>query len=96
MRVQFRLLGQKTDPDPGHRNGVALDITVHSRHDPQETRLTRAVQTDDADFGAIKERELNIFNDYKFFIPDIETGFENKATTIYKYSNYQLQKIGWK
>jgi LysM repeat protein len=37
-----------------------------------------------------------ISTDFKFFRPDTETGFENKASTIYKYSNYQLQKIGWK
>lgn len=43
-----------------------------------------------------KNNWSGIFTDYKFFRPDTETGFENKATTIYKYSNYQLQKIGWK
>ncbi len=37
-----------------------------------------------------------ISTDFKFFRPDTETGFENKAANIYKYSNYQLQKIGWK
>jgi LysM repeat protein/ABC-type branched-subunit amino acid transport system substrate-binding protein len=37
-----------------------------------------------------------VSTDFKFYRPDNETGFENKATTIYKYSNYQLQKIGWK
>ena len=43
-----------------------------------------------------KNKWSGIFTDYKFFRPDTETGFENKATSIYKYSNYQLQKIGWK
>ncbi len=33
---------------------------------------------------------------FKFYRPDNETGFENRAVYIYKYSNYQLQKIGWK
>jgi hypothetical protein len=47
-------------------------------------------------FNLDKNNWSGIFTDYKFFRPDIETGFENKATTIYKYSNYQLQKIGWK
>lgn len=37
-----------------------------------------------------------VSTDFKFYRPDVETGFENKASTIYKYSNYQLQKIGWK
>lgn len=33
---------------------------------------------------------------FKFYRPDEETGFENRAVYIYKYSNYQLQKLGWK
>lgn len=33
---------------------------------------------------------------FKFYKPDSETGFENRAVYIYKYSNYQLQKLGWK
>lgn len=33
---------------------------------------------------------------FKFYRPDEETGFENRAVFIYKYSNYKLQKIGWK
>ena len=33
---------------------------------------------------------------FKFFRPDNETGFENRAVYIYKYSNYQLQQLGWK
>ena len=33
---------------------------------------------------------------FKFYKPDAETGFENRAVYIYKYSNYQLQKLGWK
>lgn len=33
---------------------------------------------------------------FKFFRPDTETGFENKAISIYRYSNYKLQKLGWK
>ena len=37
-----------------------------------------------------------VSTDFKFYRPDTETGFENKASTIYKYSNYQLHKIGWK
>ncbi len=47
-------------------------------------------------FNLDKNNWRGIFTDYKFFRPDTETGFENKATSIYKYSNYQLQKIGWK
>jgi hypothetical protein len=33
---------------------------------------------------------------FNFYRPDMDTGFENRAVYIYKYSNYQLQKLGWK
>jgi LysM repeat protein/ABC-type branched-subunit amino acid transport system substrate-binding protein len=33
---------------------------------------------------------------FHFYHPDLETGFENTKTYIYRYSNYQLQKIKWK
>ena len=37
-----------------------------------------------------------VSTDFKFYRPDADTGFENRAVNIYKYSNYQLQKSGWK
>lgn len=43
-----------------------------------------------------KNNWTGVSTDFKFYRPDNETGFENKATNIYRYSNYQLQKIGWK
>lgn len=33
---------------------------------------------------------------FKFYRPDAETGFENRAVFIFKYSNYKVQKLGWK
>ncbi len=34
--------------------------------------------------------------DFEFYRPDKETGFENRAISIYKYADYKLQKTGWK
>ena len=33
---------------------------------------------------------------FKFYRPDSQTGFENRAVYIYKYADYKLQKLGWK
>jgi LysM repeat protein/ABC-type branched-subunit amino acid transport system substrate-binding protein len=33
---------------------------------------------------------------FEFYRPDEETGFENRAVFIYQYSDYKLQKLGWK
>jgi hypothetical protein len=33
---------------------------------------------------------------FKFYRPDENTGFENKGVYIFKYSNYQLYRTGWK
>lgn len=58
--------------------------------------------------GNLKKEGLGLFLDldkfpysgistgFKFYRPDAETGFENRGVSIYKYSNYKLQKLGWK
>lgn len=33
---------------------------------------------------------------FKFFRPDITTGFDNRGVYIFRYNNFQLQKTGWK
>ncbi len=33
--------------------------------------------------------------DFKFYRPDVYTGFENQAISIYKYLNFKLVKTGW-
>lgn len=43
-----------------------------------------------------KAKAEGVSTDFKFYRPDEGTGFENKALSIYKYSNYKLQKLGWK
>lgn len=37
-----------------------------------------------------------VYTGFRFYQPDKETGFENTATYIYKYSNYKLYQINWK
>jgi LysM repeat protein/ABC-type branched-subunit amino acid transport system substrate-binding protein len=43
-----------------------------------------------------KYNSEGVYTGFKFYKLDNQTGFENKATYIYKYSNYKLQKLGWK
>ena len=33
---------------------------------------------------------------FKFYRPDVNTGYENKGVYIFKYSNYQLYRTAWK
>lgn len=33
---------------------------------------------------------------FKFSRPDVSSGYENRAISIYKYSNFKLKKLGWK
>jgi LysM repeat protein len=47
-------------------------------------------------FNLDKTMGQGVSTGFKFYRPDSETGFENRAVYIYKYSNYQLQKLGWK
>ena len=63
FRIKLRLLRQIADFDAAHRYGFALKFLIHTRHNPQHGGLTRAVQTEQTDFRAGKERKGNIFND---------------------------------
>jgi LysM repeat protein len=47
-------------------------------------------------FQLEKYKSEGLSTGFNFERPDSETGFENRFTRIYKYSNYKLQKIGWK
>ena len=33
---------------------------------------------------------------FKFYRPDTETGFENRAVFIFKYADFKIQQLGWK
>lgn len=33
---------------------------------------------------------------FKFYRPDAETGFENRAVFIFKYDDFKVQQLGWK
>jgi hypothetical protein len=37
-----------------------------------------------------------IASGFKFLRPDASSGYENRAVSIYKYSNFKLKKLGWK
>lgn len=43
-----------------------------------------------------KYEATGVYTGFKFYQPDKETGFENTAAYIYKYSNYRLYQIHWK
>jgi len=53
----LRLLRQEPDLDAGHRHGFAFDLLVQARHDAQQGRLARSVQSQHADLGAREERQ---------------------------------------
>ncbi len=53
---ELRLLRQIADAHAGHRHRFALVLLVLARHDAQQARLSRAVDAEDADLGAGKER----------------------------------------
>ena len=63
VRIQLRFLRQIADADAGLRPCLALDVGIHARHDFQQGGFARAVQAEDADFGAGKEREGDILED---------------------------------
>jgi hypothetical protein len=57
---QRRLLLEHPDRGVGVDDGVAVVRVLEPRHDLQERRLARAVGPDDADLGAVQERQGDI------------------------------------
>ncbi len=62
-RVEPRVLRQEADARPVGREGLSVELGVDARHDPEEGRLPRAVQAEDADLGAGEEGEVDPLQD---------------------------------
>ena len=63
IRIQLRSLRQIADLYPRLRPRLPKNIRTQPRHNPQQRRFARAVQTQHANLGAGKERQRNIFQD---------------------------------
>jgi hypothetical protein len=61
--IELGLLRQKADAHVGHRLGLAVELGVLARHDPEQARLAGAVQAQHADLGAGEERERDVLED---------------------------------
>ena len=62
-RVELGLLRQVADGDALGGPGLALEVLVLAGHDPQQRRLARAVDADDADLHAGQERQADVLED---------------------------------
>jgi len=62
--VEHGFLGKVADPDIGLGAGFSLKLLINPGHDAQEGRFPRAIQTEHADFGAGKEGQGDVFQDF--------------------------------
>ena len=62
-RVEPRVLREEADARPVGGERLAVELRVDARHDPEERRLPRAVQAEDADLGAGEEGEVDPLQD---------------------------------
>ncbi|CAJ7141519.1 Uncharacterised protein [Burkholderia pseudomallei] len=62
-RIELRLLRQVADVQVRHRRGFAFDVLVDARHDLDQRRLARAVQTEHADLRTGEERQRDVLQD---------------------------------
>src|SRR5262249_31247768 len=60
---QLGLLRDQAHGIAGHQPGLAVADLIDPRHDPQQAGFTRAVGTDDADFGAGEEVQGHVVED---------------------------------
>ena len=61
LRVELRLLLQIAYGIAGSEHYLALNIAVETGDNLQKRRFTGAVQTDNADLGAIEKRQIYVF-----------------------------------
>ena len=61
---QRRLLLEHADGRPGVEDRVAVVGVLEPRHDLEQGRLARAVRPDDADLGAVQERQRDVVEDH--------------------------------
>ena len=61
--VELGLLRQEADGDALGGPGLALEVLVLAGHDPEQRRLARAVDADDADLDAGQEAEADVLED---------------------------------
>ena len=61
--VQFRFLRQVTDRVPLGPHHLSLKGVIQSRDDLHHGGLSRPVVSDDANFGSVKERQVNVLQD---------------------------------
>ncbi len=65
--VELRLLLQVAHRVARREDHFALEVFVHAGDDLHQSRFSRAVQTDDADLGAIEKREVDVV-EYFFLV----------------------------
>ena len=63
VRIERGFLRQKSDAEIGHRHRFAVVLLVGARHDAKQRRFARAVQAEDADLSARKERQRDVLED---------------------------------
>ena len=72
VRIERGLLGDVADPDPLHRNRVALEVLVLSGHDPEQRGLAGAVVPDHPDLSVGKEGEGDVLQDVVIVVALVE------------------------
>ena len=61
--VDQRLLLEETDGVPLGEDGLAVELLVDAGHDPEQGRLARAVEAQNADLGAVEVGEGDVLDD---------------------------------
>ena len=62
-RVELRVLGQVAHGVSRGEHHLALVLGLQARDDLHQCRFTRPIEADDADFGTIVEREVDVLED---------------------------------
>ncbi len=89
--VYQRLLLQEADGIARRQHGFAVKLPVHARHDAQQRRLARAVETDDADLGAIEVGKINVLQHGALVV--ILADADHRVDNFVGFSSHGLKRL---
>ena len=93
--VEVRVLRQVTHGVAGREYHFALVVVVEAGNDFHQRRLTRAVQTDDADFCAVEKAEVDVFENLLVVLLDglRESDHRKNDFLVVDGSHYSLVRV---
>ena len=85
-RIEVRLLLEVTNGIAGRNSRLTLELLIHTGQDPKQGALTRPIEPDDTDLGAVEVRQIDVLED-SFLV--VELAYSNHGVNDFIGSGAQ-------